>query len=61
MMGSPAWLQDPKWWEPGVGARVELLDEFNVNFLPWILERGKREIWTRGACGESALRPAADH
>ena len=46
MMGSPAWLQDPKWWEPGVGARVELLDEFNVKFLPWILERGKREIWT---------------
>ena len=45
MLGEPEWLRDAKWWEPGVGFRADLVEEFNANFLPWLLERGKREIW----------------
>ena len=45
MLGEPDWLRDSKWWQPGLTARVELVDEFHAHFLPWSLERGKREIW----------------
>ena len=45
MLGQPEWLQDPKWWQPGVGFIPDLVDEFNAHFLPWSLERTKREIW----------------
>ena len=45
MLGAPEWLQDAKWWQPGVGLQVELVDEFNAHFLPWALARTKREIW----------------
>ena len=45
MLGEPDWLRDAKWWQPGLTARVELVDEFHAHFLPWSLERGKREIW----------------
>ena len=45
MLGSPDWLADEKWWQPGVGLVPELVEEFNVNFLPWSLTRTKREIW----------------
>ncbi len=45
MLGRPDWLQDEKWWQPGVGLRADLVDEFNAQFLPWSLERTKREIW----------------
>ncbi len=46
MLGRPEWLQDPKWWQPGVGLRADLVDEFNAQFLPWSLARTKREIWS---------------
>ncbi len=45
MLGSPDWLQDDKWWQPGVNLIPDLVEEFNAMFLPWALERGKREIW----------------
>ncbi len=45
MLGRPEWLQDVKWWRPMVGLQAELVDEFHANFLPWALERTKREIW----------------
>ena len=45
MLGSPEWLQDEKWWRPGAALNPELVEEFNAHFLPWALERGKREIW----------------
>ncbi len=45
MLGRPEWLQEEKWWQPGVGFNPELVDEFNAHFLPWSLERTKREIW----------------
>ncbi|MYB21151.1 MAG: CoA transferase [Chloroflexi bacterium] len=45
MLGRPDWLQDEKWWQPGVGLIADLVDEFNGLFLPWALERTKREIW----------------
>ena len=45
MLGRPSWLQDEKWWSPGAGADPSLVEEFNLHFLPWALERTKREIW----------------
>ena len=45
MLGRPDWLQEQKWWQPGVGLQPELVDEFNARFMPWALERTKREIW----------------
>ncbi len=56
MLGRPDWLQDEKWWRPGIGLMPDLVEEFNALFLPWALERTKREIWeaARGAkvlCG----------
>ena len=45
MLGSPEWLQDEQWWRPGAGMNPELVEEFNARFLPWALERTKREIW----------------
>ena len=47
MLGSPEWLQDEKWWRPGAGANPALVEEFNARFLPWALERTKREIWAQ--------------
>ncbi len=46
MLGRPEWLQEEKWWQPGVGFIPDLVEEFNALFLPWSLERTKREIWT---------------
>ena len=45
MLGRPDWLQEEKWWQPGVNLIPDLVDEFNGMFLPWALERSKREIW----------------
>ena len=45
MLGSPEWLQDEQWWRPGAALNPELVEEFNAHFLPWALERTKREIW----------------
>ena len=45
MLGSPDWLQDEKWWRPGASVNPALVEEFNAHFLPWSLERTKREIW----------------
>ncbi len=45
MLGRPDWLQEEKWWRPGAGVIPELVEEFNAHFLPWALERTKREIW----------------
>ena len=45
MLGSPEWLQDEKWWRPGAAVNPALVEEFNMQFLPWALERTKREIW----------------
>ena len=46
MLGSPEWLQDEQWWRPGASVNPELVEEFNLHFLPWALERTKREIWS---------------
>ena len=45
MLGSPEWLQEEKWWRPGASVNPALVEEFNAHFLPWALERTKREIW----------------
>ena len=48
MLGNPEFLQDPKWLEPGAGADPELNEEFNEFFIPWLMERTKREVWEEG-------------
>ena len=45
MMGDPEWLRDPKWARPEVQADPDSIGEFDAYFLPWCLERSKREIW----------------
>ena len=57
MLGGPEWLQDEKWWQPGIGLRAELVDEFNANFLPWSLERTKREIWAAARAAKVLCGP----
>ena len=48
MLGNPEFLQDPKWLEPGAGADPDLNEEFNEFFIPWLMERTKREVWEEG-------------
>ena len=57
MLDSPEWLQESKWREPGVGLRADLVDEFHANFLPWLLERGKREIWSAARAAKVLCAP----
>ena len=45
MMGAPDVLLEERWYEPEAQYDPELEDEFNTYFIPWCLERTKREIW----------------
>ena len=46
MLGDPDWLRDPKWDDPAVQLDPDAIGEFDAYFLPWCLDRTKREIWT---------------
>lgn len=45
MMGAPEVLLEERWYTPEAQYDPELEDEFNAYFIPWCLERTKREIW----------------
>ena len=45
MMGSPEFLQDPRWHEPEAQSDPDLQEEFEPMFLMWTLERTKYEAW----------------
>jgi crotonobetainyl-CoA:carnitine CoA-transferase CaiB-like acyl-CoA transferase len=46
MLGHPAWLADPRFADPAaLRTNPALVEEWNVYFLGWCLERTKREIW----------------
>ena len=45
MMGAPEVLLEERWYAPEAQYDPELEDEFNTYFIPWCLERTKREIW----------------
>ena len=45
MLGHPAWLEDPKWEDPAIQFDPDTIGEFDAYFLPWCLDRTKREIW----------------
>ncbi|MYC07347.1 MAG: CoA transferase [Chloroflexi bacterium] len=45
MMGAPDELLDERWYAPEAQYDPELKDEFSAYFIPWCLERTKREIW----------------
>ncbi len=45
MLQHPEWLQDPKWREPNAALQLDLVEEFNEQLLPWLLVRGKNDIW----------------
>ena len=48
MLGAPAFLDDPKWLEPGAGSNPEMVEEFDAFFLPWLLERTMQQVWEEG-------------
>jgi crotonobetainyl-CoA:carnitine CoA-transferase CaiB-like acyl-CoA transferase len=48
MLGSPEFLDDPKWTAPGAGIDPELKAEFDGFFYGWLLQRTKREVWAAG-------------
>lgn len=45
MLGEPDWLKDPKWHTPTAQLDPALREEFEAHFLPWCMERTKRELW----------------
>ncbi|MDE2640779.1 MAG: CoA transferase [Chloroflexota bacterium] len=45
MLGHPAWLDDPKWDDPALQFDPDVIGEFDAYFMPWCLDRTKREIW----------------
>ncbi|MXY46659.1 MAG: CoA transferase [Chloroflexi bacterium] len=45
MMGAPDELLDERWYVPEAQYDPELEDEFSAYFIPWCLERTRREIW----------------
>ena len=45
MMGAPVELLDERWHTPEAQYDPELEAEFAAYFIPWCLERTKREIW----------------
>ena len=45
MMGAPDVLLEERWYTPEAQYDPEFEDEFNAYFIPWCLERTKREIW----------------
>ena len=45
MMGAPDVLLEERWFAPEAQYDTELEDEFNTYFIPWCLERTKRDIW----------------
>ena len=45
MLGSPAELEEPKWYAAGAQADPELKEEFDRILLTWSLEHTKAEAW----------------
>ena len=45
MMGTPEFLEDPRWHEPEAQSDPDLQEEFEPMFLMWTLERTKYEAW----------------
>jgi crotonobetainyl-CoA:carnitine CoA-transferase CaiB-like acyl-CoA transferase len=45
MLGEPEFLKDPKWTQPTAQTDPQLYEEFMAFFIPWLMERSKREIW----------------
>ena len=43
MMGEPDWLTDPKWKEPTAQADPLLKEEFEANYLVWLMQRTKEQ------------------
>jgi crotonobetainyl-CoA:carnitine CoA-transferase CaiB-like acyl-CoA transferase len=45
MLGYPEWALDPKFQDPLVATKPDLVEEWNAQFLGWCVERTKREVW----------------
>jgi crotonobetainyl-CoA:carnitine CoA-transferase CaiB-like acyl-CoA transferase len=60
MLGNPEWLQDPKWLQPGASANPELVEEFNGNFLVWLVQRTKREVFAEARRAKVLCGPLYD-
>jgi crotonobetainyl-CoA:carnitine CoA-transferase CaiB-like acyl-CoA transferase len=45
MLGSPEWSLDPRYADPMLRLDPAIQDEWNAQFLVWVIERTRREIW----------------
>jgi crotonobetainyl-CoA:carnitine CoA-transferase CaiB-like acyl-CoA transferase len=45
MLSYPEWALDPKFQDPLVATKPDLVEEWNAHFLGWCIERTKREVW----------------
>lgn len=57
MIGDPPELHDPKWTEPGAQIRPELKEEFDQIWIPWVMQRTKREIWEEARAANMMMGP----
>ena len=57
MLGSPAFLLDPKWTAPMAQNDPELKGEFEGFFYGWLMERTKREVWEAGQTAHVLCAP----
>lgn len=48
MLGEPDWLKDPKWYAPTAQADPQLKEEFEAQFLLWLMERTHLEAAEQG-------------
>lgn len=45
MLNHAEWLDQPQFNDPAARTNPEVVEEWNTYFIPWCLERTKREIW----------------
>ena len=45
MLGSPDWASEPKYLDPVKRLDPVVVEEWSANFLMWIIEKTKREVW----------------
>jgi len=48
MVGEPDFLKDSKWKTPEAQTDPVYREEFEAFFIPWLMKRGKKELWKLG-------------
>jgi benzylsuccinate CoA-transferase BbsE subunit len=47
-LGSPAWMEDPKWDDLAIQLDPQAIEEFNSHLVVWLAQHSKREVWEAG-------------